>query len=260
MKRRDFLKTTAVTGGLGAFSTVAAALPLKKENRQWYELREYIITSAAQRETIERYYRDAAIPALNRMGSKTVGVFRQYDTNEADKLFVLIPFSSADRFLAMREFLAGDKVYQAAAKEYHAVSSKNAAFKRIQSSFLRAFTQMPSILLPEKKQRLFELRRYESHSDLAAKQKIKMFNEGGEISIFKRVGLDPVFFGETLAGANVPNLTYLLVFDDMAEHDKNWKAFGNDEQWKKIKDLPEYADTVSHIERTFLIPSECSQI
>ncbi len=260
MERRDFLKATVITGGMAAFSTAASAFPLKKEKRQWYELREYTITGAAQREIIERYYRDAAIPALNRMGSKPVGVFRQYETKEIDRLFVLIPFSSADKFLGMRESLSGDKAYQAAAREYHMVSSKNAAYKRIQSSFLRAFTQLPSILLPEKKQRLFELRRYESHSEHAARQKIKMFNEGGEIGIFKRVGLDPVFFGETLAGGNLPNLTYMLVFDDMAEHDKNWKAFGSDEQWKQIKDLPEYADTVSHIERTFLEPATCSQI
>ncbi|RYY30600.1 MAG: twin-arginine translocation signal domain-containing protein [Chitinophagaceae bacterium] len=157
MERRDFLKATVITGGMAAFSTAASAFPLKKEKRQWYELREYTITGAAQREIIERYYRDAAIPALNRMGSKPVGVFRQYETKEIDRLFVLIPFSSADKFLGMRESLSGDKAYQAAAREYHMVSSKNAAYKRIQSSFLRAFTQLPSILLPEKKQRLYLL-------------------------------------------------------------------------------------------------------
>jgi len=36
------------------------------------------------------------------------------------------------------------------------------------------------------------------------------------IAIFRRAGLQPVFFGETLIGAKMPNLTYMLVFENMA--------------------------------------------
>ena len=89
-----------------------------------------------------------------------------------------------------------------------------------------------------------------------------MFNDVGEIAIFKRVGLTPVFFGETLIGTYRPNLTYMLVFDDMAKHDKNWKAFGSDPEWKRISALPEHADAkiVSRITRTFLVPMTSSQM
>ncbi len=113
-----------------------------------------------------------------------------------------------------------------------------------------------------KKTRLFELRRYESPGEEAGRKKIEMFNDVGEISIFKRVGLTPVFFGEALIGEMRPNLTYMLTFDDMAEHDANWKAFGGDAEWKRIKAIPEYADAkiVSRITRTFLTPTGFSQI
>ena len=84
----------------------------------------------------------------------------------------------------------------------------------------------------------------------------------GEIAIFKRVGLTPVFFGESLIGPFRPNLTYMLTFDDMAEHDRNWKTFGSDPEWKRISSIPEYADAkiVSRIVRDFLVPTEFSQI
>ncbi len=121
---------------------------------------------------------------------------------------------------------------------------------------------MPRLEVPERKDRMFELRRYESSGEAAGKKKIEMFNELGEIAIFKRVGLTPVFFGETLIGEMRPNLTYMLTFDDMAEHDKNWKAFGSDPEWQRIRTIPEYADAkiVSRITRTFLVPTSFSQI
>ena len=44
-------------------------------------------------------------------------------------------------------------------------------------------------------------------------------------------GLRPVFFGETLFGRLMPNLTYMLAFKDMADRDKNWDTFRTSAQW-----------------------------
>jgi hypothetical protein len=106
------------------------------------------------------------------------------------------------------------------------------------------------------------LRRYESPTEYAGKKKIEMFNEGGEIEVFKRTGLTPVFFGETLIGEARPNLTYMITFDNMEAHDRNWKTFGSDAEWKKISSMEEYADKklISKITRTFLKPVNFSQI
>jgi hypothetical protein len=54
----------------------------------------------------------------------------------------------------------------------------------------------------------------------------------------------------------------MLTFDNMEEHDLNWKAFGSDPEWKKISAIPEYTNAriVSNITRTFLIPTAFSQI
>jgi hypothetical protein len=80
----------------------------------------------------------------------------------------------------------------------------------MESSLLRAFSGMPRIEVPpaagQRAPRIFELRTYESHSKKANRTKIEMFNRG-EIGIFRRTGLRPVFFGETLVGAGQPNLT-----------------------------------------------------
>ena len=107
-----------------------------------------------------------------------------------------------------------------------------------------------------------ELRRYEHASEDAGKKKLEMFNDAGEIDIFKRLGFNPVFFGETLIGEMRPNLIYMITFDNMDAHDSHWKAFGSDPEWKKISAMPEYADSklVSRITSTILSPATFSQI
>jgi len=63
---------------------------------------------------------------------------------------------------------------------------------------------------------MFELRRYESPGEAAARRKIEMFN--GEPSL-KVVG-SLCIFGETLLAKCVRTHLYAH-FDDMAKHDKN---------------------------------------
>ena len=107
--------------------------------------------------------------------------------------------------------------------------------------------------------RVLELRIYESHSEAKARSKVDMFNDG-EIPIFENVGLRPVFFGETLVGRNVPNLKYMLQTTDLAANQAGWKRFIVDPDWVKMRDLPQYANTVSKITKIYLAPTEYSEI
>lgn len=267
MKRRTFVKaslvTSSMTGLMQPFGqAVVAPNPQQNANPEYYELRTYTLKNRNQQKLLDSYFQQAAIPALNRLGSKNIGVFTEYLPQGFTKLVVVIPFNSLDDYFNAPDKLAKDAAYQQAGAEYINAQATSAAYERIESSLLKAFARMPQLELPEKKPRLLELRRYESHSETAGKKKIEMFNEGGEIAIFKRVGLTPVFFGETLIGPMRPNLTYMLTFDNMEEHDQNWRKFGGDPEWKKISSMPEYSDAkiVSNITRTFLVPAAYSQI
>ena len=86
-----------------------------------------------------------------------------------------------------------------------------------------------------------------------------MFNKE-EIAVFLKVGLKPVFFGKIIAGQYMPGLLYMLGFKDMAERDATWSRFSENEDWKIMRDKPEYADTVSNIQKTFLLPASYSDI
>jgi len=87
-----------------------------------------------------------------------------------------------------------------------------------------------------------------------------MFNEGGELALFRKVGMNPVFFGQRLAGTRMPNLTYMLGFDDEAAQKAAWGRFLAHPEWKKMRSDPKYKDTVSKITNIVLKPTPYSQI
>lgn len=266
MKRRLFVRSSLVTGALAGIAPLVSKgsgyNSPQKSALEFYELRVYTLKNDRQQKLVEDYFEKAAIPALNKLGSKNVGVFTEQQPQGQTKLYVIIPFKSMQDFLNVTDKLTADKAYQQAGEAYLNAPAAEPAYERIQSSLLRAFTGMPQLVAPSNKPRIFELRRYESATEAAGKKKIEMFNDAGELAIFRKVGLTPVFFSESIIGEMRPNLTYMLTFDNMEEHDKRWKAFGGDPEWNRIKALPEYEDAkiVSNITRTFLVPASFSQI
>ncbi|WP_295717950.1 NIPSNAP family protein [Mucilaginibacter sp.] len=263
MKRRSFLATTIITTSGAMLPSIAmSADSLKKNSSEFYELRTYNLSSERQQKLVEDYFEKAAIPALNRIGVTNIGVFKELKPAGQTKIYALIPYSSIDAFITINQKFETDKAYKDAGAAYLNAPATEPAYDRIESSLLTAFAHMPKMNVPAKKDRLFELRRYEHATESAGKKKLEMFNDAGEIDIFKRLGFNPVFFGETIIGDHRPNLIYMVTFDDMAAHDRNWKAFGGDAEWKKISSIPDYADAklVSHITSTFLSPLNCSQI
>jgi hypothetical protein len=120
---------------------------------------------------------------------------------------------------------------------------------------------MPGMNLPPKDSGLYQLRIYESHNEKAAKKKIEMFDIG-ELAIFARCGLNAVFFGETILGPLMPNLTYMLAFADTAAKDTAWNAFRADPEWVRLKAIPGFTDKeiVTRITNLLLVPAAYSQI
>jgi len=207
---------------------------------------------------VGNFLRDVGIPAMNRIGIGPVGAFEAIYGPNSPTLHVLLVHKSLDTVVNSASMLMADDEYRKA--DFVNTSLSEPAYLRVESSLMLAFKGLPKLRVPEKKDRIFELRRYESHSIKAAKKKIEMFNEGGEIGIFLKTGLEPVFFGETIIGPRMPNLTYMLVFSDMADRDKRWDVFRVAPEWKKLSGDPQYKDTVSNITDIILRPTAYSQI
>ena len=256
--------TAAALAALAALAGIHSCAPKAGSGRpQYYELRTYFTSSERQQNLVNEYWQNAGVPAYNRMGIAPIGVFTDLKDSAASRIVVLIPFDKPDGYAAVPARLAADSVYRKASAAFMAVPKSEPAFERIESTLLVAFDGMKRLALPpsaaEKKPWIFELRNYWSHSESKGINKVEMFNNG-EIDLMADVGLCPVFFGRVLVGPQMPNMVYMVSGENMEEHGKHWKGFGESPVWKKLLNDPQYADNVSNIIAVFLKRTSASQI
>jgi len=235
-----------------------------KPTSTYYQLTMYQYTSAEQEKMLDDYLEKAFIPAMHKLKIKTVGVFKAIanDTAAVKKLYVLIPVRSMDILEKLPALLAADQDYQTNGAAYINAIHTAPAYARMETIILKSFSLAPSLQLPalkaDKNERVYELRSYESATEKIFRNKVKMFNEGGEIAIFKKLNFNAIFYSEVIAGSKMPNLMYMTSFENMADRDAHWKSFGSDPDWKTLSAMPEYKNNVSHIDIMFLRPAAYS--
>jgi len=100
--------------------------------------------------------------------------------------------------------------------------------------------------------RIYEYRSYESPTENAHLRKVHMFNEGGEITLFKRLNFNAIFYSKAIVGDRMPNLIYMTSFNNMADRDEHWKAFSASPEWKSISNMPKYAKSVNRNETVLM--------
>lgn len=214
-------------------------------------------------ERTTQFLSTAWAPAARRAGATTLGLFNPVIAPRSPFILTLAAHPSISAFETAEDRMAADKQYRSAADGYDIIGDP--AYIRIESSILRAFPDIPNITTPaadpQHAARIFELRTYESPSEKAGQRKMRMF-EDGEAAVFRRLGMAPVFFGQAVAGANLPSLTYMLAYDDLAARESLWKAFGADPEWRKLRAQPGLSDAeiVSNISNAILRPLPFSDI
>lgn len=259
MERREFVTSAVAMAGMAMSGSEAwASVPA---SREFYQVRKYALQTGPQLALAQNYFEHALIPALNRMAMSPVGAFKLDIGPETPTYYLLVPATSVEALVTLDLRLTEDAEFMKAAAALWAAPASAPAFVRVESWLMSAFAGWPKIVAPKSDKRIFQLRTYESASYAGHVRKVQMFNEG-EIGIFTRTGLTPVFFGDTLIGSRMPSLTYMLTFADVADLNAKWAVFVNDPAWKELSHRPEYSDAeiVSNISNLYLSPLSCSQI
>lgn len=269
MERRKFLASSLAASALAVGKPnnylQAAQGSTAEKGREFYQLRRYHINGGPQRKLCDDFFRDALLPALGRLKIGPVGVFDLTFGPETPSIYVLLPSLSAETLVTVETRLAQDAEYMKAGAAFLNAPAKEPAFDRIESSFLQAFEKWPRLVLPAatvaRGPRIFELRIYEGATDQDHKRKVEMM-QAGEAEIFAKAGVEQVFYSDTLIGTRLPNLTYMLAFNDVADRDKKWAAFRGSDEWKALSTQPRYAfeAIVSNITDLILTPTAYSQI
>ncbi len=259
MTRRSFLPAAAGSALAGTAGAADSPQPAIFE----IGIARLRNSSDNERERVVNHWKNAVMPALQRAGAGPIGVFGSSIGPDSPYILTLTQYASMAAYGETASKLMGDKEYIEAAVAFDQQGGRN--YERVENSLLRGFRTMPRIVIPEgagkRAPKVFELRTYESNNFSTLRRKVKMFDDG-EIGIFQRLGMSPVFFGQTIVGRNMPNLVYMLGFDSMAHRDKAWGEFGRDPEWAKLRAMPGLSDAevVSNISNVILSPLPFSQI
>ncbi|MGH9342289.1 MAG: NIPSNAP family protein [Terriglobia bacterium] len=270
MERRKFLASSlaasTLVAGTSVFSNAEAGpVPGDPSGREYYELRHYRLRSGPQARLTGNFLRDALLPALSRLAIGPVGVFNQLIGPENPSVYVLMPSSSLKTLVTVEASLAQDSTYQQAAEPFLNAPAESPPFVRMESKLMIAFEGRPQLTLPPQTAargpRVFELRTYESPSVRDHIRKVEMFHHG-EFDIFAASGFYPVFYGDTVIGSRMPNLTYMLAFDSLDDRNRLWQAFQTAPAWKKLTGSSRYnyESIVTNVTNLIVDPAPYSQI
>lgn len=241
----------------------AANAQSSSPKRALIELRYFMMRNSPdnQMQRVTELLQSAYIPAVKRAGVKTVGAFRPVIAENAPFLLLVMSYPSFDAMEKIGEAVEKDDGYLRGSVKFTSLPGQN--YVRMERQLMRAFETIPDIEVPKPAAapRIFELRTYASNTRGSLKKKISMFDTG-EIAIFRKTGLQPVFFGDMLLGDNLPNLTYMLTYDNLAAREKNWATFVSHPEWLKLRATPGFADAeiVSNISNSILSPLPFSDL
>ncbi|TGE06033.1 NIPSNAP family protein [Hymenobacter fodinae] len=244
--------------GSSQAATAMAARPA------YLELKVYHLKTSRQEAVIDSFLQHQYLPALHAAGIATIGVFKPIgnDTAADRRIYVLTPYSSLKQWEKVSKETTAKLLTAGGA--YVNAAHNSPAYSRLETVFMKPFEQMTGLAAPQhnapRSERVYELRSYEGASEKLFRNKLQMFNAGGEIKLFSRLDFQAIFYGEVVFGSKMPNLVYMTSFPNMQAREAHWKAFGSDPEWKKLSALPEYQNNVSHIDITFLRPTDYSDL
>ncbi|OGX91417.1 NIPSNAP family protein [Hymenobacter coccineus] len=261
---KKLLLLPLATALCGALAGAHAGPPAAAPRPAYFALKVYHLKSSRQEALVDSFLQHQYVPALHAAGIPAIGVFKPVgnDTAADRRVYVFTPYASMKQWEQVDKGVAAKLV--AAGGGYENAVYTNPAYGRQENIFIKAFDEMTALNAPRldapKAERVYELRSYEGASEKIFRNKVQMFNAGGEIKLFDRLGFNGIFYGEVLFGPKMPNLMYMTSFKNMPDREAHWKAFGADPEWKRLSGLPEYQNNVAHIDITFLRPANYSDL
>lgn len=242
--------------------TLSSPMLMAQPGGYYYQIKVYHFKTSAQESTIDNYLKTAYLPQLHQKGFKNIGVFKPVETDTADRrIYVFIPFKNWKSIETLNAGAEEPNSFAANNQDYTNAAYNKPPYSRLETILLTAFVTRPQPAAPkltgDRAKRVYELRSYESSTEALHYNKVRMFNSG-ETDLFDRLGFNPVFYGSVIAGSHMPNLMYLTTFNDKADREKHWDAFGKDAQWKDLSSRKEFQNNVSKADITFLYPADYS--
>jgi hypothetical protein len=229
LDRRSFLSAVPALLGPAAVSGAEA-----ERKTRFYVMDQYQLEQGPQTARIHDFFSKTLLPALGRIHGGPTIVLEAIAAPHMPLVTLIFGVERSSQIWEISQQLFADREFSRGFDEWEAGAEP---FVTSSATLLEATVYSPEIVplaKPPEAPRIFELRTYQSPTARQRKALDARFS-GAEIKIFQRVGVHPVFYSSTVFGANRPNLTYLIPFDNLAAREKAWNAFSADEEWVRVR-------------------------
>ena len=170
---------------------ITSSVSAKNPKKDIYQIKIYTLKNNEQVTAVDAFLKNALLPAMHRAGILKIGVFKPItnDTAAIKKIYVFIPFTSADQWQNISGVLDKDVSYQSASKDFTGAAFDHSPFDRVESILLEAFDMQPHFNIPSLKnsvsEKIYELRSYESPTEALHVKKVKCLMKAGRQSYLK---------------------------------------------------------------------------
>jgi hypothetical protein len=223
IERREFLE---IWGG----ATSLIGVDARYESGPVFALHQFLLDNGEQMGRLHSYLKDALLPALQReVGGAQIVLDATVAAHQPQVIF-LQEFADVAAWRSAGLKLKKDAALVAA----NAIWDKQTPYLSHTVSLLAATDYCPAVASQSGSPRIFEMRVYQAPSEWQLNGVHERF-AGPEIPIFHRCGIEPVLYATTIAGPQMPNLTYLTPFESLAAREVAWTKFQADPEWLRVK-------------------------
>lgn len=208
----------------GAGAALAAGPTTKS---RYYVVELYKLKNGTQAARLHDYFSKSRIPAMQQAHEGgPILVLEALVAPHMPQVACIAGFNSLDQLSTVMSKVATSVEWE---------QGPEPPFESQSSMVIEAAPYSPELVREKRKTpRVFEWRVYHSPTFSQLNALHDRFN-GAEVKIFHRSGVHPVLYASTLIGPDMPNLTYLIPFDNLDAREKAWAAFGADEEWIKVR-------------------------
>jgi hypothetical protein len=231
MHRRAFM---GALGGFGMLSNLTPASAAGEKRTRFYLVEKFDLKQGDQPARLDEFLGKMVLPELNKVHSGPKIYLDAQIAPHMPQKVAIYGVESLQQIWDIHEKMMQNKEFIRAAEEFE---KKGETGEQQTNILLEAADYSPEIVMPaepRKTPRLFEWRVYHSPSYWQLKALHERF-ANSEIGIFHRVGVHPILYTSTVIGPAMPNLTYLIPFESLADREKAWAAFGADPEWVKVR-------------------------
>ena len=227
MNRRVFLAGTA-------YIAAAAQLPFRPRKRRVFVFEQYMLRNGTQPGRIHDYLSRTAVPAMKRAGMGPVLIMESIAAAHMPQVAVITAYDQIEQMWTARPRLSADPEHRKGLDAWE--NGSEPPFEQLQTTLLEATDYSPPIAATPRRKvpRIFEVRIYHSPTFRQLRALEERF-AGPEIRIYNRVGIKPILYSTTLIGQDMPSLTYVIPFEDLAARERAWAAFAADPEWVKVR-------------------------